>query len=720
MEVVSSPMVAAAKLPMLNPGEFKLWKIRIEQYFLIIDYALWEVIVNGDSPLPKRIVNGVEQTYPPTTTEKKLPRKNELKARGTLLMALPNEHQLKFNTYKCAKTLMGAIEKKFGGNKESKKTQKINPPLARTSWCSKAYLHWRSALLSTMYPPMTFESSAGDSSFESFVGPSRKRCRSLAATVTSSIHAIRDLVPSHTDLLPSRKRFRNSISLEDSVKEDIDMDVLEDIKADDTAGEVAVDRDVKARIDVGIGMEVDVGVNVKDEVEDEVESSDRSTMSEEEHAEHLKLILELLKKEELYAQVFKVEFWRRSAPNLGFYLKVVKLHVYYKLLERVGTNLMQKEKVIAYASCQLQDHEKNLQLNMTLGALDCIDYEIRYHPGKANMVADALSRKERNKPLRVRALVMTIDLNLPVQILNAQVEARKEVNFETEDMCGKIKKLEQRTDGTLCLNGRSWIPCLGNLREWIMHESHKSKYSIHLGSDKMYQDLKKLYSWLNMKAEIATYVGIDTYLWWSFLTITVITLVSKLHHLKLSTPTNVQSAYLLLKVGDAQLTSPEIIHETTEKIIQIKKRIQAARDRQKSYADRRRKPLEFEVGDKVMLKKCFVDEPLAILLDEIQIDDKLNFIEEPVEIMDREVKRLKQSRIPIVKVCWNSRRGPEFTWEREDQMKKNSGRSFFPRVILIGSISIEVPIAPEVGAAAAASPVGVLELDTHSSLEVDP
>ncbi|GJT79562.1 putative reverse transcriptase domain-containing protein [Tanacetum coccineum] len=180
------------------------------------------------------------------------------------------------------------------------------------------------------------------------------------------------------------------------------------------------------------------------------------------------------------------------------------------------------------------------------------------------------------------------------------------------------------------------------------------------------------------------------------------------------------------EVGDSQLTGPEIIHETTEKIVQIKSRIQAARDRQKSYADVRRKPLEFQVGDKVMLKvspwkgvirfgkrgklnpryigpfkiiakvgtvayrlelpeqlsrvhstfhvsnlkKCLADEPLAIPLDEIQIDDKLHFIEEPVEIMDREVKRLKQSRIPIVKVRWNSRRGPEFTWEREDQMQK--------------------------------------------------
>ncbi|GJV66169.1 putative ribonuclease H-like domain-containing protein [Tanacetum coccineum] len=124
MEAVSSPMVAAAKLPVLNPGEFELWKMRIEQYFLMTDYALWEVIVNGDSPPPKRTVDGVEQTYPPTTVEEKLARKNELKARGTLLMALPNEHQLKFNTYKCAKTLMEAIEKRFGGNKESKKTQK--------------------------------------------------------------------------------------------------------------------------------------------------------------------------------------------------------------------------------------------------------------------------------------------------------------------------------------------------------------------------------------------------------------------------------------------------------------------------------------------------------------------------------------------------------------------------------------------------------------------
>ncbi|GJW91367.1 hypothetical protein Tco_0168920, partial [Tanacetum coccineum] len=97
--------------------------------------------------------------------------------------------------------------------------------------------------------------------------------------------------------------------------------------------------------------------------------------------------------------------------------------------------------------------------------------------------------------------------------------------------------------------------------------------------------------------------------------------------------------------GDAQLTGPELIHETTEKIMQIKQRIQAAHDRQKSYADVRRKPLEFQVGD----RKCLSDEPLAIPLYELHIDDKLHFVEEPVEIMDREIKQLKQSCIPIIK-----------------------------------------------------------------------
>ncbi|GKB18832.1 putative reverse transcriptase domain-containing protein, partial [Tanacetum coccineum] len=201
--------------------------------------------------------------------------------------------------------------------------------------------------------------------------------------------------------------------------------------------------------------------------------------SEEEHAEHLKLILELLKKEELYAKFSKCEFWLSkiakpmrkltqksvkfdrvekaetalqflkqklcSAPILALPEGSENFMVYYDASHKgLGAGLMQKEKVIAYASRQLKIHEKNYTTHdLELGAvkelnvrqrrwlelLSDYDCEIRYHPGKANVVADALSRKERIKPLRVRALVMTIGLNLPVQILNAQVETRKEENY---------------------------------------------------------------------------------------------------------------------------------------------------------------------------------------------------------------------------------------------------------------------------------------------------
>ncbi|GKD36665.1 putative reverse transcriptase domain-containing protein [Tanacetum coccineum] len=134
------------------------------------------------------------------------------------------------------------------------------------------------------------------------------------------------------------------------------------------------------------------------------------------------------------------------------------------------------------------------------------DCEIRYHTG-GKRGGRCVEPKGEVKPLYVWALVMTIALNLPVQILNAQVEARKEENYGSEYLCGMIKKVKPRSDRMLCLKNRSWIPCLGDLRMLIMHESHKSKYSIHPGSDKMYHDLKKMYWWPNMKAEISTYVS---------------------------------------------------------------------------------------------------------------------------------------------------------------------------------------------------------------------
>ncbi|GJW54932.1 hypothetical protein Tco_0099017 [Tanacetum coccineum] len=111
MDQDSAHMVAASKVPMLKPGEYELWRIRMEQYIQMIDYSLWEVIKNGNAPLITKVVEGVETTIAPTTTEEKAQRRLELKARSTLLMGIPNEHQLKFNSIKDAKSFLQAIEK---------------------------------------------------------------------------------------------------------------------------------------------------------------------------------------------------------------------------------------------------------------------------------------------------------------------------------------------------------------------------------------------------------------------------------------------------------------------------------------------------------------------------------------------------------------------------------------------------------------------------------
>ncbi|GJV90183.1 putative reverse transcriptase domain-containing protein [Tanacetum coccineum] len=443
--------------------------------------------------------------------------------------------------------------------------------------------------------------------------------------------------------------------------------------------------------------------------------------SEEEHAEHLKSILELLKKEELYAKFLKCDFWLSRVQFLGHVIDSEGIHVdpakiesikdwaspkipieIHQFLEAVfqllkqklcsapilalpegsenfmvycdasrkglGAVLMQREKVIAYASRQLKIHEKNYTTHdLELGAV---------------VFALKISERDEHETMWMVRVVKRLRLRDSLSSEKGErVEARKEENFGTEDMCGMIKKLEPRADGTLCLRNRSWIPCFGDLRELIMNESHKSKHSIHPGSDKMYKDLKKLYWWPNMKAEIATYIskcltcvkvkaeyqkpsGLLVQpvipVWkWENITMDSVTKLPKTtsgqdtiwtdgqsertikniggimlracvidfgkgwdrhlplvefsynncYHISIKAAPfealysrKCRSPICWAEVGDAQLNGPEIVHETTEKIIQIKKHIQAARDRQKSYADRRRKPLEFEVGDKVMLK----------------------------------------------------------------------------------------------------------------------
>ncbi|GKA74337.1 putative reverse transcriptase domain-containing protein [Tanacetum coccineum] len=309
------------------------------------------------------------------------------------------------------------------------------------------------------------------------------------------------------------------------------------------------------------------------------------------------------------------------------------------------------------------------------------------------MVADALSQKERIKPLRVRALVLTNGLNLPVQILKAQVEARREENYETKDLGGMIKNLEPHANGTLCLRNRSWIPCFGDLRTLIMHEWHKSKYSIHPGSNKMYQDLKKLYWWPNMKDEIATYVSkcltcakvkAECQKPSGLLVQPVIPETDSMEKLTRTYLKEVVSRpgvpVSIISDRDSKFTShlwQSLNKVLAEDKVMLKvspwKRVIRFGKRGKlnprnirpfkilakvgTVAYRLELPEQlsrvhstFHVSN---LKKCFSDEPLAIPLDEIQIDDKLNFIEEPVKIMDREDKRLKQSH-HILNVRLNS------------------------------------------------------------------
>ncbi|GJV16463.1 putative reverse transcriptase domain-containing protein [Tanacetum coccineum] len=561
----------------------------------------------------------------------------------------------------------------------------------------------------------------------------------------------------------------------------------------------------------------------------------------EEHEIHLGLVLELLKKEKLYAKFSKCEFLLREVQFLGHVINGDGIHVdpseievikkweahrtpsevhsflglagYYRrfikdfskiaksltvltqksktfdwgeeqenvfqtLKDKVcnahvlslpdgpedfvvycdasglglGCVLMQRNKVITYASRQLKIHEKNyttndLELGVVVFALKIWRHylygtkSVIYTDHKSLQhifMVDALSRKERVKPKRVRAMNMTLQSSIKGRILVAQ----NEVSNESAGLQnGLDEMIKLRNDGALYYLDRIWVPLKGDVRTMIMDEAHKLKTSsghdtiwvivdrltkfahfLPMREDYKMERLARLYLneivprhgvpisiifdrdsrftsrfWQSMQEALGTRACVLDFegSWDVHLPLVEFSYNNSYHSSVRCAPFKAlygrkcRSPIMWAEVGECQLIGAELVQETTEKILQIKDRLKVARDHQKSYVDKRRKPLEFSVNDYIIekvgpvaykldlreeldgvhdtfyvsnLKKCLADLTLQVPLDEIQVDARLNFVEEPVEILEREFKKLKRSRITssrfdgIQNVGLNSRR----------------------------------------------------------------
>nr|GEW94839.1 putative reverse transcriptase domain-containing protein [Tanacetum cinerariifolium] len=458
--------------------------------------------------------------------------------------------------------------------------------------------------------------------------------------------------------------------------------------------------------------------------------------SKEEHEAHLKLVLELLKKEN---KIEAVKNWklpktlseiRSFLGSAGFGCVLMQRYVSRQLkiheknytahdLElgvlvfalKIWRHYLYGTKSIIYTDHKSLQHifdrkELNMRQRRWIELFSDYDYEIRYHPGKANVVANALTSKIQNAP--------------------------------AEMLCGMDQQMEKKEDGGLYFMARIWLLLVGDTRTVIMNEAYFIRYSIHLGANKMYCDLRDMYWWPGIKKYIATHVskyltcskvkakhqrpsdiaeGLRNIFGYEYSLSSLNGWINWDTHVSLAEFScnnsyhssmryalfealygrRCRSPVLWTEIGERWLIRPEFVQETTDKVVLIKERLKVARDRQKSYVDNRRKPLEFEVGDQVLLKvspwnayrlrlpqklsgvhdtlhvsnlkKCLADKNLHVPLGEVKIDKTLHFVKEHVEIIDRKVKKLKRSRIQIVKVRWNSKRGPGFTLKREDFMK---------------------------------------------------
>nr|GEW41990.1 putative reverse transcriptase domain-containing protein [Tanacetum cinerariifolium] len=532
--------------------------------------------------------------------------------------------------------------------------------------------------------------------------------------------------------------------------------------------------------------------------------------SREEHEQHLRIMLELLRKEQLYAKFSKCEFWLREVQFLGhvgnevagYYRRFIKdfsriaspvttltqkaskfiwgqeeEQAFETLKQRLssapilalpdgtedfvvysdashkgfGCVLMQRDKVIAYTSRLLKIHEKNyLTHDLELGAkvlnmrqqrwmelLNDYDCEIRYHLGKANVVADALSKKEVLKPIRVSAMRIDVKVDLIDQIIVAQNKALEEVNVRKEIILGKVKLLQQSEDGLHRLNDRIWIP--KELQNVVMAEAHKSMYTMHPDSDKMYKGLRNYYWWPGMKRTITLLEDMLRACvlnfcgnWDNHLPLVEFSYNNSYHTSIKATPFEAlygrkcRTPVYWAQVEESQLMGPEIIQETTGKIVEIKEKLKTTRDRQKSYANKRRRELEFQVGDREMLKifpwkgivrfgkkrklspiyigpfkiiarvgevayrlelpeelrgihntfhvsnlrKCLANESEIVSYEELQVNKKLLYNKDPIQAIDRKIMKLRSKQIPLVKVECQFYSGPQATWEPKAKMKE--------------------------------------------------
>nr|GEX23283.1 putative reverse transcriptase domain-containing protein [Tanacetum cinerariifolium] len=408
-----------------------------------------------------------------------------------------------------------------------------------------------------------------------------------------------------------------------------------------------------------------------------------------EHVEHLRLVLGLLKKEKLYAKFSKCEFWLIELQFLGHVINDNGIHVDPSKIEAVKNWKAPRTPI---EKCKTFDWGE--------------EQELAFQTLKDKLCnAPVLALSDGPKDFLVYCDASGIGLGCVLM-------------QRGKDTSSSDEMIEQRGDGTLYYLDRIWVPLKGDVRTLIMDEAHKSKYYVHLGPEKMCYDLRYRF-WQSIQEALGTRLDMSTAYHpqtdgqsehtiqtlkdmlracvldfggsWEVHLLLVEFLYNNSYHSGVRCAPfealygrKCRSPVMWAEVREGQLMGPELVQETTENISRIKDRLKAVHDRQKSYADKRRKPLEFSVGHVAYqldlpkelngvhdtfhvsnLKKCLADPTLQVPLVEIRVDAKLNFVKKYVEHLEREFKKLKHSRITIVKVRWNSKDGPGFMWERK-------------------------------------------------------